>query len=107
MRPVRNKQTIAFERCFKLSHLKPIIRQRAREDRQSLHRSRNLSLEITCDPDEVLFKTLPLRRLVLVRLASLVQLFAHEREKCVLAVLVGASIEIQADYWRGRRFEVQ
>src|ERR1041385_2715939 len=58
MRSIGNKQSIAFERRGKQSHYKPVLVGRAREDRETLHRRRHFTFEITHDPDEVFVEAL-------------------------------------------------
>src|SRR5215208_5468211 len=71
MRSIGNKHPIALERRVELSNFKPIILRGAREDSESLDRSRDFTFEIANNPHEVLFKTQPFLRLVLISFTSL------------------------------------
>src|SRR6185369_10898275 len=105
MRSIRNKQPVPLKRRFEVPDLKPVIRRRASEDRESLHVIRHLRFQIASDSDKVLVDTLSLLRVV--RLAPLVQLLAHERHESPLSYLVHACVEVQTDHGRRRGFKLQ
>src|SRR5690349_3788785 len=58
MRSIGDKQSVAFERRVKQADYKPITVSRARKDRESLNRRRNLTFEVTHDANEVFVEAL-------------------------------------------------
>src|SRR5688572_279676 len=97
MRHGPEEQPMLIERRLQLDGLEEIVRSRAGEYRQPVHRFRDLGRQIGVNAFGIAVETLP--GIAVQRPSTLEPRLAEERVVAVLALLVGAHVQVEAEDW--------